>query len=676
MRIKKFTYYIGDFETTVFAGQEYTEVWASAVVEMESNQVLVFHSIDDTFEFFVSLPGNICVFYHNLKFDGSFWLYFLMVKKKLKQAVLRTGTDINQVKWLHDADMPNNSFKYSISARGQWYTIIIRINGKFIEFRDSLKLLPFSVKEIGNSFGTEHKKLEMEYKGFRYAGCLITDEEKAYIRNDVLVMKEALEIMFEEGHNKLTIGSCCLSEYKNLIGGKSVYEMEFPDLYQVHIDEKIYGSKTVGDYIHGSYKGGWCYLVKGAENRIYHNGLTADVNSLYPYVMHSESGNRFPIGYPEFWRGNYIPPEAQGEHKYYFIRIKTRFYLKNGYLPFVQIKNSLLYKGTEALESTDVDVCINPRSKNKKWVKRAEYTDLDGNKRDTRVILTLTMTDYILLKEHYKLVDFEILDGCYFTSVSHLFNAYINKYRDLKMTSKGAKRQLAKLFLNNLYGKFASSPDSSFKFGYEKNDNVSFYDVHAEEKIPGYIPIGSAITSYAREYTIRAAQKNYHGADQPGFKYADTDSIHCDFSPSELKGVKIDNKIFGCWKIESCWDYALFVRQKTYIEHVVMEDLEELPVEKQYLNIKCAGMNDRCKNLFKLALTGFHPHSVELSAEEKQIVKTYLDTEEITDDQFLFLNQKDYKLTDFKRGLCVPGKLLPKRIPGGTVLLDTFYEMR
>ena len=57
---------------------------------------------------------------------------------------------------------------------------------------------------------TKHQKLEMEYKGFRYAGCPITDEEKKYIANDVLVVKEALEKMFSDGYNKLTIGACSM----------------------------------------------------------------------------------------------------------------------------------------------------------------------------------------------------------------------------------------------------------------------------------------------------------------------------------------------------------------------------------------------------------------------------------------------------------------------------------
>ena len=48
------------------------------------------------------------------------------------------------------------------------------------------------------------------------------------------------------------------------------------------------------------------------------------------------------------------------------------------------------------------------------------------------------------------------------------------------MNSKGAKRTEAKLFLNNLYGKLASSSNSSFKVAYVKEDeSIGFYIVPA-----------------------------------------------------------------------------------------------------------------------------------------------------------------------------------------------------
>lgn len=650
MRVKQYKYYMCDFETTVYEGQNHTEVWASAAVQFYTEDVHIFHSIGETFDFFVGQNENIIAYYHNLKFDGSFWLDFLLVKLGMTQACEKVGSEEYDVKWIKDRYMRNNTFKYSISDRGQWYNIIIKKNNHFIEIRDSLKLLPFSVKRIGESFKTKHKKLEMTYEGFRYAGCEITEQEREYIANDVLVVKEALEFMFNEGHNKLTIGSCCLEEYKE-IEGKEQYESTFPNMYEIPIDASKHGENNAGDWIRHSYKGGWCYLVKGKENRIYHNGTTADVNSLYPSMMSSESGNIYPIGKPKFWTGNYIPEEALKDFTYYFIRIRTRFYIRPGKLPFIQIKGSWLYKGTEALITSDVyDKETNSY--------RSWYTGFDGKPHEAIVELTLTMTDYILFKEHYRTVDFEILDGCYFSAMPGLFDTYIEKYKKLKLESKGAMRELAKLFLNNLYGKMASNTDSSFKLAYVKDDKtVGYMPVTEFDKKPGYIPVGSAITSYARNFTIRAAQQNYHGVNKPGFIYADTDSIHCDLRPEDIKGITVHDKNFCCWKLESCWDTAIFTRQKTYIEHVTEENCE--PIDEPYYNIKCAGMPDRCKNLFKKSMEGYEEEEGDGYTEEEK--------------EFLRVKRT---LKDFKVGLCVPGKLMPKRIRGGTLLVETTYEMR
>lgn len=645
-------YFVGDFETTVYDGQENTEVWASAVVEMYTEDINIFHSIDETFNYLLSLNSNVVIYYHNLKFDGNFWLSFLINVLNLKQAF--TGDPPN-VEWQDDKDMLNNTFKYVISDMGQWYNIKVKVKNHFIEFRDSLKLLPFSVKKLGKSFNTKHQKLEMEYTGFRYAGCTITDDEKKYIANDVFVVKEALEIAFNDGHNKLTIGSCCLSEYKKIIGDD--YQMFFPDVSRETLDEK-YGSPTVDAYVRKSYHGGWCYLVKGKENKIFNNGTTADVNSLYPSMMHSQSGNKYPLGKPKFWSGNFIPDKAIESNKFYFVRIKTRFYLKKGYLPFIQIKGNLLYKGTESLSSSDV-------YDYKTGAYYQYYIDKNGNKHDTRVEMTLTMMDFELIKEHYELVDFEILDGCYFNSQCGIFDEYINKYKRIKMTSKGAVRELAKLFLNNLYGKMASSTCSSFKLAYPKQDkSIGFITVEANEKDAGYIPVGSAITSYARCFTIRAAQKNYHGVNEKGFIYADTDSIHCDLLPQEITAIKVHDSDFCAWKLESCWDKAIFVRQKTYIEHVTHENCEE--IEHPYNNIKCAGMPQRCKDLFQKSLDS---------------TAVYSDYKEGSPESIFLFNQETKEptkrsLTDFKIGLKVYGKLLPKRIKGGVLLVETTYEMR
>ena len=638
-----------DFETTVYEGQTSTEVWASASVEFYTENVNIFHSIDEQFQYFKALNCDIVAYYHNLKFDGNFWLSYLLTKLKYEQAIHYLNDEQTQAEFIAIKDMKNKTFRYTISDMGQWYTLTIKVNNHTIELRDSLKLLPFSVKQIGKSFKTKHQKLDMEYIGYRYAGCNITDEEKQYIANDVLVVKEALEQLFNDGHDKLTIGSCCMEEYKKTTGDYD-YKDLFPPLDEVALDKNIFGSSNADEYIRHSYRGGWCYLVKGKENKVRHNGTTGDVNSLYPSMMHSQSGNYFPIGKPYFWSGNIIPNEAIGENKYYFIRIKTRFYIKENKLPFIQIKGNHLYKGTESLTTSDI--------LNKDGTYNRYYKDKNSIIHDSAVIMTVTMTDYKLMLKHYELVDFEILDGCWFYSMKGIFDNYINHYAEIKMNSKGAKRTEAKLFLNNLYGKLASSSNSSFKVAYVKDDeSIGFYIVPANNKKVGHIATGSAITSYARNFTITAAQKNYYGVDKAGFIYADTDSIHCDLPADKIKGITVDPVKFCCWKLESSWDTAIFTRQKTYIEHITHNDL--IPVDEPYNDIKCAGMPQKCKDLFNKSMQGYE-------------VK---DSDNYTQSELKFLaTKRDY--SDFKVGLCVPGKLLPKRIKGGVLLVDTTYEMR
>lgn len=632
---------VGDFETTVYDGQTSTEVWASAIVPLFTEDVAIFHSIDATFEYIDMLETNMIIYYHNLKFDGSFWLSYLLRRSDYKQALHQ----YSEVDYQFDQrkDMPKRSFAYCISDKGLWYYIVIRTaSGHYIDIRDSLKLLPFSVRVLGKSFDTKHKKLDMEYVGERYAGCTITDEEKEYIANDVLVVKEALEVMFTEGHTKLTIGSCCMTEFKQIVGVE--FNNLCPDLTTVECP--IEGFKNADEYIRHTYRGGWCYLVKGKEERIMHNGITVDVNSLYPSMMSYQSGNPYPAGKPTWWTGK-LPPEATQKGRYFFIRIKTRFYLRKDRLPMIQIKGNPLYQSNEWLDSSDVY--------DKNGNRYTTYKLFD-KEYDTRQELFLTCTDYKLFHEQYYTLEYEELDGCWFYTINEFFDQYIDKYKKIKMTSKGAIRTLAKLYLNNLYGKLASGTDSCFKVAYLKEDGALGYKgVEAYDKRAGYIPMGSAITSYARNFTIRAAQANYYGVDNAGFIYADTDSIHCDIPIEQIKGVTIHPTEFCCWAHECSWDIAIFTRQKTYIEHIIEED--EQPVEKPFYSIKCAGMPQRCKDLLATTL-GDEVELKKVTAEEEEFLKT------------------PRTLSDFTVGLRVPSKLMVKNIKGGTLLVSSYYEMR
>lgn len=651
--MKKMTdYYVGDFETTVLEDVEQleTEVWSSAlcpipedVEELEKlspKSVLVHGSIDETFNWLREYSNDIVIYYHNLKFDGCFWYDFLL------RNGFTNAFDEEKQEWIKTDQMEENTVKAMISAQGLWYSITFKVRKQgsnkntihTITLRDSLKLIPFSVAEIGKAFQTKYQKKEMEYVGNRYANCPITSEEMEYIQNDVLVMAEAMYRIFEQGMTKSTIGSCCVEDYKKKFD-KQDWDAVYPNMKQFILPT----GEDADDYVRYSYRGGWCYVnpkYKGVELE---KGYTLDVNSLYPSMMHSTSNNVFPVGKPK-----YCEPEVFEEKEYdkkrnvyyYFIRFTCRFELKEGYLPTLQIHDNVMYKGTEYLTTSDV--------KNKDGVYTKEYIDRFGSVRQAKPCITLTCTDWDLFREHYNITELEVLDYLVFRAypAKILFDDYINKHMATKKKEKGVKRTIAKLFLNNLYGKTATSDDSSFKVPHisEKYDSLKTTIVRENKKPIWYIPIGSAITSYARCFTIKTAQQNYDK-----FCYADTDSIHCVGSVEDVKGVTIDNSELCCWKLEQEWDNAIFVRPKTYIEKV----------NNRY-DIKCAGMPNKCKDLIA-TLLGEHERDVYKDERSRAFLAYYKDK---------------FTLSDFKPGLVVPGKLYPLTIHGGMLLTEDVFQMR
>ena len=149
-------------------------------------------------------------------------------------------------------------------------------------------------------------------------------------------------------------------------------------------------------------------------------------------------------------------------------------------------------------------------------------------------------------------------------------------------------RQVAKIMLNSLYGKFATGMEVKSKIPYLEDDIVKYKITEPERRNGVYLPMGAFITAYAREKTIRTSQaiKTYsiekYGEDL--YCYSDTDSIHTLLPIEELKQFcEIDDVELGKWKHESHFTKARFVRQKTYLEEINGE-----------MKITCAGMPSRC----------------------------------------------------------------------------------
>jgi hypothetical protein len=145
--------------------------------------------------------------------------------------------------------------------------------------------------------------------------------------------------------------------------------------------------------------------------------------------------------------------------------------------------------------------------------------------------------------------------------------------------------------LNSLYGKFSKNPCNRGKYPYiNENGEVSYHLGDLEEGKGLYIPVGSFITSLARNKTIRTSQaiRDYTLSKykEDYYIYSDTDSIHMKSLPEEeLKQfIDIDDYKLGAWKLESKFKRGKFIRQKCYIE-------EEEITEEEYIKQKEKGNN-------------------------------------------------------------------------------------
>ena len=168
--------YVADFETTTDEdGSVRVWLWTATNVDVPENWEYG-KNIESFFKWCLKKRGTI--YFHNLKFDGTFILSYLLSTGLYRQALRQD----KHGDYYFDEDklLSNGQFKYMISDMGQWYEITLKYQGHFIRFRDSLKLLPFSVKKIGKDFNvnwdeTVNNQIEISIKWDK-----IFDENKEY----------------------------------------------------------------------------------------------------------------------------------------------------------------------------------------------------------------------------------------------------------------------------------------------------------------------------------------------------------------------------------------------------------------------------------------------------------------------------------------------------------------
>lgn len=558
--------YAADFETTT--DPEDCRVWLWGIANLDDPNK-VDHNIDiDSFLEYISNRNSNCYF-HNLKFDGHFIIDRLL---KLGYAHVVNETYAEPM-----------TFKTLISDMGSFYSITVRwSNGFTTEFRDSAKKLPMTVKRVATSFKLDTVKGELDYHTFRPVGHQPTEDELAYLYSDVKIVAKAMRQILDQGMQRLTVASDSMAEYKRLIGSKE-FKLLFPQL-RYKMDAEI----------RRAYRGGFTYADPRHQGKQTRSGLVLDVNSLYPAVMYNMP---LPFGEPEFFK---VVPDESLNMPLSIFSVTFTAKLKPGHIPCIQIKNSFRFSPTQYL--TEIN----------------EPTTL-----------MMTDVDFRLYQDHYDMDILEHGGGWQFTAANGLFDEYIEKWSRIKEHSEGGIREIAKLHLNSLYGKFASNPNVVSKNPYLTDDGrVKFKVGDAEIRPPVYTPVGVFITSYARDICIRAAQVNYDS-----FAYADTDSLHLltDKIPETLE---IHPTKMGAWKFEYNFDTAFYIRSKAYLER----HAETCPCKE------CAG---KTEDVFTNRLAGVPEH---LSAA--------------------------LRFDDLYDGKMIEGKLVPKSVPGGVVLKDVPYELK
>lgn len=489
---------MADFETTTL--EDDCRVWVWGLASLETPDKVEVGLTVQQFCWRISNHNSICYF-HNLKFDSAFILDFIM-----KHGYV----------YVDDRNPGKGQFTTLISDMGRFYTFLVHWeNGHKTEFRDSFNKIPMSAAAIAKAFKYEDgmTKGEIDYDAPRPLGYQPTAEEIDYLNRDVTIVARAMKEVIDSGMTRLTVASDAMNEFKKLSGSK-LYTRLFP-VFNTEMDAEI----------RRAYRGGFTYADPRYTGQVTRSGLVLDVNSLYPSVMKNRA---MPYGEPEFVEGK-VTPTADRPLTIFSITFTAK--LKPNHIPCIQIKGSSMFAPT---------------------------TYLTEIKHPTT--LMMTDVDLALYQDHYDINIIEYGGGWRFKAALGIFDQYIDKWAAVKEREKGGKREIAKLHLNSLYGRFATNPRAGVKYPTLIDDVVKLVRGEDAMKEPVYTAVGVFITSYARDLTIRAAQASYGS-----FAYADTDSLHL-LTYQVPEALDIHPTRMGAWKFEYAFEKAFYVRPKFYLE--------------------------------------------------------------------------------------------------------------
>lgn len=305
-----------------------------------------------------------------------------------------------------------------------------------------------------------------------------------------------------------TIASMAMTDY---IGGDYAgFKRHFPPL-----DRDDYHR------MRSAYYGAIVYSKLGE----YRDCRSWDVNSLYPSIMRDAP---MPTGSPIWYDGEY---QHDNDYPLHIDVIAFDARLKTG-------KTATL---TNILPV---------------WGYEGERLD------STLGVVTMPVTDVDLetLAENYDIHVWEHIGGWKFRESHGLYYTYVDKWFHVKQTATGERRQMAKLLLNSLVGKFGASLYRPMLHPKPSADGGVDFTVDKPESANSlaWLPAAAYVNAYGRQILSRAMNAN---ADR--VLYADTDGMILEGLDAPV-GVETDDRKLGAWKNDHTYERLRILGNRKY----------------------------------------------------------------------------------------------------------------
>lgn len=295
--------WVYDCETSHSGDRYYVWLWCG--VEVGGSGRLSGGDIESMMDSLSNQEEHTRVLYHNLKFDGSYIINWLLN---------------NKYRHTMNKNPQKGEFRALISEDRILYEIKIRFkNGRLITIWDSYKILPNSVSDLAKALGLEEGKLSIDHTLVRKPGSA-AEEEIRYCFRDCEIVARGIEMARSDGLIKMTIGASSLNKYKQSIGGEGTFRALFPVL-EYYIDS----------YVRKAYRGGFVWVHPERKNKEVGSGIVLDYNSMFSWSMRY---NPMPYGRPEYHTG-------KPGHGMWIARIHIgHAKIKARHIPCIQIKHS------------------------------------------------------------------------------------------------------------------------------------------------------------------------------------------------------------------------------------------------------------------------------------------------------------------------------------------------